>query len=717
MSIHINKDTFFLETNHTSYIFCIRNKYPVHLYYGEKLPQTDDLRYLISDTIRSGAPYRKEDGICFTKDTVLAECSIFDSGDYRLPSLKISTLDGKNIGDFEYRRHRVFDEREDLPILPCGKGAGAETLCVELKSKSTGTEVALYYCVYSELDVITRYVSVKSLNDAVRIEKTASATLDFENGDFDIVTLQGVVANERHFHRASLPTGVFSLGSAKGASSHAASPFFALCKRGCGENAGDAYAMNFVYSGNFRLETEKTGAGRIRAMIGIDPETFSYTLPAGEIFYSPEVALTFSGNGLNGISQSFHDYIRQKLMPERFAFHSRPVTVNSWEAFYFDIDEKKLFDFAKLVKEAGADTLVVDDGWFSSRRNDCSGLGDWQVSKEVFPNGLKNFAEKLKALEIKLGIWIEPEMVNPDSKLFAEHPDWALGQSDEMQSRNQLVLDMTNPEVVEYLFASFCRIFDGLDICYVKWDMNRYICPYSSAYTVRDGEVAHKYVLGVYTLIRRLEKRYPQILFEHCAAGGGRFDAGIMAFAPQIWTSDNTDPFERAYIQCGTTYAYPVSAMSCHVTKSKNGGTKLETSLDFRYGIATNGTLGYELNLFACKKRELSEMKKQIALYRERENLMLNGDFYRLITPWDCAKYYAYAVVSKDKKQALVSFHTLVHFLNGEEIILRIYGLDDSLFYKTPNGILSGKTLRCAGMKIPLPQRSGESYTVILQAE
>lgn len=717
MSIFVKDDVFRIDTINTTYAFCVRHGELIHLYYGERLGIGDDLTYLISDTVRSGAPYRKDCGNTFTPENLLSEVSVFDTGDFRVSSLKVLTGDGVNIGDFRFDCYQVFDGRKKIPSLPCGRGLHAQTLCVRLKSRKIGVILSLYYCVYEKTDIIVRYMEVENTNDErIFLEKAASALLDFEYGDFEMLTLQGVVANERHACFQDMPTGKFSINSVKGISSHSASPFIALGEKGANENKGNVYALNLVYSGNFCLETERLKNGRIRVVLGIDSETLSYELKRGECFYTPEAIITFSEKGYNGASQRLHEYIREELMPERFAKNRRPVVLNTWEAFGFDICEEKLLRYAKCAVEAGVDTLVIDDGWFSTRRNDRSGLGDWTVAKKIFPSGLKSFVKKLKALGLNTGIWIEPEMANPDSELFRTHPDWVLGGNDEIQSRNQLVLDMTNPAVVNHIFDSLCKVLDGAGFSYVKWDMNRYICPYRSGYTARAGEVAYKYMLGVYSLMERLTKRYPEILFENCAGGGGRFDAGMMAYSPQIWASDNTDPFERSYIQCGTSYAYPVSSISCHVTASRNGGTKEDTSMGFRYGVATNGVLGYELDLFKCSEEEKKTIRAQIEAYRREEELMLKGDFYRLRTPERDGKYYAYAMVSKDKKQALIAFHTLSHFLNGEEIFLKVYGLDDNVLYVGEKGVWSGKTLRCAGLKIPMPERSGDSFRIFLKA-
>ena len=722
MSIQVRKNVFRIDTDKTTYAFCLQNDELIHLYYGQKIAETDDLQYLVSDNVRSFAPYRKEVGNSFTKDNLLAEISFADTGDFRICSADIMHENGQAINTFVFKKYEIIDGREKLIGLPSGRaGKGVQTLFVTLSDVKTGVEVVLTYVVYPHKDVIIRYTTVRNvLEEKIYIGKLCSAVIDVEDGaDYKALTLQGVVANERHAVENPLPMGRYCISSCKGASGHAASPFMIIAENATTESNGGAYAINLVYSGNFKMETEKTACGRLRFTAGLNDENFRFGVEANEQFVSPEAILTYSDCGYNGISKNNASYIQDCLMPVAFVGKSRPIVANTWEAYFFDFNEEKLLQFAETAKETGIDTLVIDDGWFSSRRDDFSGLGDWTVSEKVFSGGkqgLQAFVKKVHSMGLNVGIWIEPEMVNPDSELFRAHPEWALGASDNIQSRNQLVLDMTNPKVREYIFKSLCAVLDGTGFTYVKWDMNRYICPFQSTYTAERGEISHRYILGVYELLERFCERYPNIVLETCAGGGGRYDAGMLAYSSMIWTSDNTDPFERCYIQCGTSYAYPVVAMSCHVTKSRNGGTKLDTDSAFRYGVATNGVLGYELDILRLSQTEKEEMRRQIADYREKEYFLLNGDFYRLRVPFKDGKYYAYAMISKDKKEALIAFHTLSHFLADGEIVLKIDGLNDNLLYKTDCGVLSGKALRCAGIKIPLPNQSGESYRCVLKS-
>lgn len=715
MAIITSEKGFYLQTANTSYVFAIKNGTPVHLYYGPRLEENQDLTYIIPCRERSFAPYNAKNGKAFSLDSVNLEYSIEGKGDFRTPSISLKDSVGTLIYDFDYVDYSIIKGKIAIPDMPYGRDDNnTQTLIVKLRSKKA--EILLYYTVYESIDVICTYASIKNLSqEKISIEKLTSATQDLFGDGYKILTLQGRPAFERLRKVSEIPFGTFSLSSNKGASSSYASPFAIISETLADENNGNCYGFNLVYSGNFKLETEYGDHKKLRFNIGVNNQTFSRTLNSGEQFFTPEAIRTFSKNGYNGISINFSDYIRDYIMPQKYAKKSRPVVINTWEAFYFNIDEEKMLDFAKVAKKCGIDTLVIDDGWFSSRRNDDSGLGDWWVAKEIFPSGLKAFVEKVNKIGLNVGIWIEPEMVNPDSQLFLSHPEWILGDS-QIQSRNQLVLDFTNPQVVDYIYDSLINTLSNTGITYVKWDMNRFISPFVSNYTKDSREIAHAYILGVYSLISRLQNALDGVMFETCSGGGGRFDAGMMYYSPQIWTSDNTCPFERCYIQAGASYAYPISAMSCHVTETPNGGTRLVTSHDFRFGVALNGALGYEYNLFKLDKEEQARIKIDIAKYRAVEDLILKGDFYRLITPYDNDMYYAYTIVSKDKKRALLSFNALKGFCNSENVVLKLYGLSDQKYYKIEDKVYSGKALRCVGLPMPRVLMSGFNYTVTLKA-
>ncbi len=716
-SILENNGVFTLNTENTTYSFGVKHGILVHYHYGEKLSGTENVKDFITTTTRPFNAYFKETGRPFVLNSVPLEISFKDYGDFRTPSASIKGADGHYISDFRYDGFEISDTRREITGLPFGRnGANSKTLSIILKSLTRDVIVRLNYTVYPDIDVIIRNMEVENRGEMeITVERATSALLDINKAGLKMLTLQGIPANERKRHIQDVPFGRYCLSSVYGSSGSFGSPFCIVAEQGTDENHGTAYGFNLVYSGNFAVETYLDDYLRTRVNIGINPEFFAYTLGKDKTFASPEAILTYSNSGYNGVSIAFADYIRNYIYPERYAFGNRPVVINTWEALVFDINEQKLLDFADCAVKAGMDILVIDDGWFSTRRWDDKGLGDWYVADCIFPNGLKSFSEKIYAKGIKLGIWIEPEMVNPDSDLFRAHPEWALGDGDKILSRDQLVLDMTNPEVVDYLFDAFKKVFDGVKLSYIKWDMNRCICPFLSAYTPNDSEVAHKYILGVYDLMDRMTKHFKDVIFESCSGGGGRYDVGMLQYTPQIWTSDNTDAFERSYIQAAASYFTPISAMSCHVTRPFNIGTRLGTSMDFRYGMAINGVLGYEFNLFDFSDKELAEIKAQITEYKTYyQDLVIKGDFYRLVTPFE-SNIYAYNVVAKDKKTAFVCVNVIRNGRNFPDIYLNIYGLDDNKNYLFDGKVLSGKFLRVSGIRLPEVECSGQTFKYFIK--
>ena len=713
--IFVEDNLIVLATRNTTYIIKIENGIVEHLYYGSALNDLRNIKFLALNHNRNLAIINKNYGVDLS--SLLLETSFFDVGDFKNADFIISDSYNVNPQDFVFKEYKIFNGRPSLLALPHGRNADdVKTLQIEYYSKTFDTSVKTYYSVYESIDIISRYAVIQTNRNNVKIEKAFSASLNYSNENFKMLTLGGVYGRERLRHIQKIPFGKTEISSMQGCSSHSASPCAIIADLNTDENIGRAYGLQLVYSGNFSLKTDLDDYGKLRIQIGINNEHFEYNLKPVEEFYTPEAILTYSDLGYNGISINFSDYIRDNLMPEKFAKENRPIVINTWEAFDFNINHQKLDDFANIAKKIGVDTLVIDDGWFSSRRNDSSGLGDWYVSNEVFPNGLKDFSDSLTKKGLRLGLWIEPEMVNPNSDLFRNHPDWVLGTNDNTLSRNQLVLDFTNPSVVDYIFESLINVFDEINLAYVKWDFNRYISPYISCYTKNSKEIAYKYMLGVYDLLNRLTKRYVNVVFETCAGGGGRFDAGMLAFSPQIWTSDNTDAFERCYIQAGASYFYPCSSMSCHVAQN-NGGTKLSPDLDFVFSVALNGVLGYELNLFNYSEKDVEEINRQIQVYKSVQDLMLSGDFYRLKTPFDEHCHYAFSFVSKNKNRALVVFNVLFNFANANDVYLKIYGLDDNKTYQIDNNIfLTGKVLRKKGLLIPLAQKSGQSFRFYLEA-
>lgn len=699
-----------IQTKNSTYAMLIKFGTPLHLYYGQKIESVEGIEKHFPQGHRSFGVYFKEFGKEFYPSTFPLEVSFYDYGDFRTPSVTIKGDDGKYISDFEFDHCEITDKRRVIEIMPYGRDCdNGQNLAIFLKSRDKDVFCVLNYAVYPDIDVIARNVEIiNNTNQEIVVEKCSSALIDFNESGFNMLTLHGLPANERKRHIQPVPYGRYKHSSVYGTTGSYGSPFTMLM-HDADENHGSVYGVNLVYSGNFAIETDLSDMEVTRLSIGINPDFFAYRLKANETFYSPEALLTYSDEGFNGVSINYADYTRSFIMPERFAKNPRPVVINTWEALIFDINEQKLLDFADVAVKANLDTLVIDDGWFSIRRWDDKGLGDWWVCEELFPSGLQKFSEKITEKGIGLGIWIEPEMVNPDSELYRTHPEWALGKDDRLLSRSQLVLDMTNPEVVDYIFNVFKKTFEGVKLSYIKWDMNRSICPFLSSYTKDNKEVAHRYMLGVYTLMEKMTSHFKDVLFESCSGGGGRYDLAMLHYTPQIWTSDNTDPFERSYIQAGASYFTPLSAMSCHVTRPFNIGTRLGTSLEFRYGMALNGVLGYEFDLFKLSEQEIEAVKEQVAEYKRLQDFMLLGDFYRLQTPFE-GNIYSYAIVSKDKNKAILSINIIRNGRGFPDLRVKIFGLDDEKNYLFDGNVYKGQVLKNSGIRIPDADCSGQTF-------
>ena len=652
-----------LRTKNTMYVMGILyGKYPIHQYYGKKA-RNIDLGF--KSDIRSFSPFYPEHWLDYLPDTAMAEYPTFGFGDFRAAAIRVRDLStGSDATEFIFKKFKKHKGRMAIPSPIFGEqvygeaNEETETLEMILGDDVTGCELHLYYTLFPENDVIARHMTLINRGKAaVRLEKCMSLALDIPRGDLELISLMGEHVRERHVHRAPVGVGVKRITSRRGASSHQANPCILLCDPKATEERGDAYGFNFVYSGSFLDELEVDQTNTTRVLVGLGDECFSWHLEAGESFASPEAVMTYSPHGIGEVSRNFHRFIRDHILPPE-PFNRRPVVLNSWEAFYFNIDGKIMEDFAAGAAEVGMDMPVMDDGWFGSRRNDRAGLGDWYPHPDLFPEGLKVFVERAKAKGVKFGIWVEPEMVNPDSDLYRAHPEWCLCAPGRipLESRQQLVLDMGNPAVVDYLTESFKTCFKDVPIDYFKWDMNRHLCPvYSNILPPeRQGEAAYRHICGVYELFRRLRAMFPHAMIENCSGGGGRYDIAMMRFSTQIWASDNTDPVARTFIQYGSTMGYPTAVMSCHVA---NHGNSIEDPRKLNYGfrVAMNGPLGYELNILGASETAKATMSEQIKEYRSYEHLILRGDFYRLLNPFECGRY-AYYFASPDSRELLISF-------------------------------------------------------------
>ncbi len=669
---------FVIDTKNTTYAFDIlHGSFLRHLYYGKtKTPPFDVKEYGAPCT-----PYRNMENGSYRPMLHMHEFSLFDGGDFRGASLNITGGNGTPVTEMVYEGYRIFNGRESLGILPSARADGeTETLEIKLCSRSNGCVLYLYYTVFADTDVISRYLRLENCGEGrARIEKCMPLLLDLDRSDLDAINLHGAANKECQYQRSRLIHGIHSTLSRRGTSSHQHNPFLALCSHNATEERGDAYGFNLVYSGCFLNEVEVDEFNRTRVTMGLGGDYFSYLLEEGESFTSPETVMTYSRSGLGGMTRNMHAFIRRYILPPEAMKH-HPVVLNTWEACYFRIDGEKLLSFADEAKKVGIDMLVVDDGWFGARNNDRAGLGDWYENREKFPRGLKAFAADVRARGLGFGIWIEPEMVNPDSDLYRAHPEWCLKAKDApfLYSRSQMVLDMSDDAVVEYLKESFEKVFGDAEIDYFKWDMNRYLCAVGSDTlpVERQGEVRFRYMLGVYKLLGWFRERFPKAVIETCSGGGGRYDLGMMSYGFQIWTSDNTDPYARTEIQYGALTAYPAATMSCHVSDPKGS----LSSLDFRYKVAVGGMLGYELNILKMSDEVKSAIAKHVEEYRSFEHIIRTGDYYRLVPPVK-NRYTAYYYVMPDKSELLLSVIETADGKGGRTKKLKLGAVDGGAEY------------------------------------
>lgn len=645
--IQTANDIFVLHTEHTTYAF---RKLPTgqleHLYYGRKIHVCEPLDenavapLIEKHTFQPGnsCVYDREHD-AYTLEDLCLEMSSYGKGDIREPFVELIYEDGSFSSDFVYESSARFEGREARDAedaLPASydEKKQVEHLCVTLKDNNSALKLELHYYIYEDCDVITR--SAKLINDgenAVQIRRLMSCQVDFPTSDHVFTSFHGAWAREMRRWDVPVAAGKYVNASYTGTSSSRANPFVMLSGRETTEDTGDCYGFNLVYSGNHYEVVEVNSYGKTRFVSGINPQNFCWQLPAGESFEAPEAVMAYSKAGYNGMSQCMHRFVREHIVRGAWKKKVRPVLLNSWEAAYFDINEKKLLQLAKAGKEAGIELFVMDDGWFGHRDNDRSSLGDWKVNTKKLPNGLAGLCKKINDLGMDFGIWVEPEMVNVDSELYQAHPDWAMDipGKNHSEGRNQRLLDLSRAEVQDYIIGQMSDLFSSANIAYVKWDMNRIVTDYYSKAlpSERQGEVAHRYVLGLYRCMKELTERFPEILFEGCAAGGNRFDLGILSYFPQIWASDDTDALCRAEIQTGYSYGYPMSVVSAHVSSCPNHQTLRMTPLETRFQVAAFGICGYECNFCDLKKEDFDAVKAQIALYKEWRKVLQTGSFYR----------------------------------------------------------------------------------------
>lgn len=718
MAITFNETTriFTLTTAHTTYqMQADAQGYLLHLYYGARTAGEMDYLLNYGDRGFSGNPNSAGNDRTYSLDALPQEYPSLGTGDFRNYALNIENADGSQCCNPVYITHEIAAGKYTLKGLPFVRAEEneAETLKIILEDPVTKVELHLLYGVLEKEDIITRSVIIKNAGKApVTVKKAQSACLDFLHGDYDLIKFYGRHAMERNMERMPVSHESIRIGSRRGTSSHQYNPGVILAGKNTNEDSGSCYGMLFVYSGNFLVEAEKDQYDQTRIQMGLTDELFAYPLEAGAEFTAPEVILSYTNKGLSRLSQQYHHCIMNHICQGKYVHANRPVLINSWEAAYFDFTGDTIVELAKEAKALGIDMVVMDDGWFGKRNDDNSSLGDWYVNEEKLGGTLTKLIERVNAEGVKFGIWIEPEMVSEDSDLYREHPDWAItipGRKP-VRSRNQLVLDFSRKEVRDEIFKRICAVLDQGNVEYIKWDMNR------SLADIYAPNVTYDYVLGVYDFLEKLTNRYPDILIEGCSGGGGRFDAGMLYYTPQIWCSDNTDAINRTRIQYGTSFFYPVAAMGSHVSAVPNHQTGRVTSMHTRGVAAMSGTFGYELNPALLNAKEKAEIRAQLAQYREYQELIREGDYYRLSNPFQ-DNFAAWMVVSDDRSKALVSVIRLTAEANPPAAYVTLKGMEEDAFYreKTTGKVYPGAALMEAGILLPAAVSEYEAYQIELE--
>ena len=723
MPIIVNeKDkVFHLQTEKTSYIFgFLTSNTPVHMYWGKRLEKTPDINTLFIIPYKWPRSFCVADGTTkngdvFSRESLTMEFSTFGSSDLREPTFHAEYKDGSTVSDFEYKSYKITNGKkgiEGLPATYSENDGEAQTLEVTLTDKLTGLDIILQYGVFDKLNAITRSIRCENHgeNRAV-IDRILSASVDFKTDKFDMIHLPGTWGRERVVTRVPVTKGYINVSSARGASSNTHNPFIALVSKDATENFGSAYGFSLVYSGNFLAGTYADYLNCTRAYIGINPFGFKWQLDPGDTFSTPEAVLVYSGEGIGEMSRIYHRLYRTRLCRGEYRDKERSCLINNWEATYFDFDEEKIVEIAKKAASCGIKLMVLDDGWFGKRDNDRSSLGDWFVDKRKLPNGIDGLCKKINALGMKFGLWFEPEMISPVSELYAKHPDWCIHVDgrERKEGRNQLILDLSRDEVCDYIIKSVNAVLDSANIEYVKWDMNRNMACVGSATlpSDRQGELYHRYMLGLYKVLEAIVSSHPHILFESCSGGGGRFDPGMLHYMPQTWTSDNTDALARIDIQYGTSICYPYSSMGAHVSAVPNHQVRRTTPISFRGNVAIPGQFGYELDLTKLSDEDIAEIKEQTKFYEKYGEVFHRGDLYRLRNP--LGDYMsAIEFVSEDKNTVIVMLYSHKGTANAALDYVCLGGLDAGAEYKkTENGeIWAGEAL----MNVGIPFMADNDY-------
>lgn len=687
---HEDTKTFHLYNQKVSYIIqVLENGHLGQLYYGKKIHDKSDFSYLVEKYPRPMTSYIYEDDRTFSLEHIRQEYPVYGTTDYRHPAVEVLQENGSRISDFRYQSHEISEGKPKLAGLPATyteDDEEAKTLCVTILDPVTQVKAELLYTIFDGEAAIAR--SVKFCNEGtepVHLLSAMSLSIDLPDKDYVWMQLSGAWSRERHVKNRILEQGIVAIDSMRGNSSHEHNPFMVLKRPNATENEGEVIGFSLIYSGNFRIQAEVDTHDVTRITAGINPSGFDWKLDVKESFQTPEAVMVYSDSGLNDMSQTFHRLYGRRLARGYWRDRPRPILNNNWEATYFDFTEERLVEIAAKAKECGVELFVLDDGWFGERNSDHAGLGDWTPNKERLPQGIRGLSEKIEALGMKFGLWFEPEMTNKDSELYRAHPDWILRTPNRSVShgRYQYVLDFSRKEVVDCIYGMMDKILSEAKISYIKWDMNRSIteCYSASLPADRQGEVFHRYILGVYDLYERLTTKFPEVLFESCASGGGRFDPGLLYYAPQGWASDDSDAVERLKIQYGTSMCYPISSIGSHVSVTPNHQVFRNTPLHTRANVAYFGTFGYELDLNKLSEEEIAEVKSQIHFMKEYREILQFGTFYRLKSPFE-GNETVWMAVSDDKKTAVVGWYRVLNGVNMPYSRVRLEGLDPDILYE-----------------------------------
>ena len=691
---HESTRTFHLSNGQISYIMkVLPNGALGQLYFGRAIRDRESFDHLLEMRFRPMTSCVLEEDRRFSLEHVKQEYPSYGSTDYRHPAVQILQPDGSRITDFTVRSHSVSPGKpplEGLPATYCESGSEAETLTVRLRDELLGVSLDLNYTLFADRPALAR--SARILNEGnldLHLTHAMSLCLDLPDSGYEFVHFSGAWARERWMKVRKLEQGVQSVESARGHSSHNHNPFIMLRRPGTDEERGEVIGLSLVYSGNFLAQAEVDAWDTTRVTLGINPFGFDWKLAPGDAFQTPEAVMVYSHEGMNAMSQTFHRLYRSRLARGQWRDRPRPILINNWEATYFHFTQDQLMSIAEAAHKDGVELFVLDDGWFGARSSESAGLGDWTPNRERLPEGLAGLARRINDLGLRFGLWFEPEMVNKDSDLYRLHPDWILhvpGRRDS-PGRNQYVLDFSRPEVVDCIYHQMAKLLTEAEISYIKWDMNRSVTePFSAALPPdRQGELFHRYILGVYRLYERLTTDFPHVLFESCASGGGRFDPGMLYYAPQGWVSDDSDAVERLRIQYGTSYCYPISSIGAHVSAAPNHQVHRVTPLSTRADVACFGAFGYELDLNTLTEEEREQIRRQISFVKAYREVLQFGDFYRLRSPYE-GNFAAWMSVSPDRKTALVGWYRILSEANGPFRRVKLQGLDPDLLYHVDGG-------------------------------